>query len=271
MTVCLSMTNVCFSYAKQPALNRVTFEARRGDILAILGPNGAGKTTLLKCLLKSLAPHEGSIEVLGRPLDALSAEEIGRLFSYVPQEVSMPFPYTVREVVSMGRYPLTPRFHEETREGHDRLEDSLARTRLSPLADRTFNDLSGGEKQRVLLARALAQEAPVMLLDEPTSSLDIRHAALVTEILLDVRKTFDRTILFVTHDLNLASVLADRVILMREGAVLASGDVSGVMIPEMIRAAYDTDVRTIADPETGHVFFFSVKDNRPRERGNARG
>ncbi len=251
----LMIRDVTFAYGARSVIRDVSFTVKRGEIVGILGPNGAGKTTLLKCILRKERIKTGDIHILGKSLGEYEQQELGRFVSYVPQEIAFPFPFTVFQVVMMGRYPHRPPLDFETPKERELIENILRKTRTMEFADRPLNELSGGEKQRVLIARALAQEAPLMLLDEPTSNLDIRHTTEILNLLFDRRKETGHTLLFVTHDLNLAAILADRLILLKNGEFLGSGVPNEILTPEKIRELYEINVRIMQDPDTGVRLF----------------
>jgi cobalamin transport system ATP-binding protein len=251
----LKITGLNFSYGTRSVLRDLSFSLNAGEILAVLGPNGAGKTTLLKCLLQKEKASSGNINVMGKDLSEYSGEKLATVFSYVPQETGVPFPYTVLEIIMMGRYPhysqLT--FLQESDRGF--INDILKKTDTLELKERPFNELSGGEKQRVLVARSLVQDAEIILLDEPTSNLDIRHITDMLRILLKRKNETGKSILFITHDVNLASSFADRAILMKNGTITNSGTVQEILTLENIRNLYETDISIIKDPEKKITYF----------------
>lgn len=245
---CLSTENLSFSYGSIQALSNINLEVEEKEIVGILGPNGAGKSTLLRCILRKNENH-GKIKLFNKNIEEYTDTEISRLVSYVPQETSLPFSFTVRQVVNMGRYPHQPSFSPERDKNTERTAEAMKAARISELADRPFNHLSGGEKQRVLLSRSLAQDSYLMLLDEPTANLDIRHISLFTNLLKERNAEQNGAIVLVTHDLNLASNLAHRIVLMKEGRIIASGTPKEIMNPENIEQAYETRVRMIKDED----------------------
>ncbi|MBN1902771.1 ABC transporter ATP-binding protein [Candidatus Sumerlaeota bacterium] len=255
MDNCLEVKNVSFAYGARQVLKNISFTVEKGEILGILGPNGAGKTTLLKCVLRKERIREGEITLWGKKIISYEQNEIARLVSYVPQEIFIPFSFTVFEVIMMGRYPHHSPTSFETSEEAEMAKAVLRETDTWDLSNRFFNELSGGEKQRALLARALAQQAPLMLLDEPNSNLDIRHISQLLNLLRKSRKDRNATLVFVTHDLNLASCLADRLILIKEGSLHAIGKSRDILTPSSIRALYDVEINMIEDPETGAPIF----------------
>jgi iron complex transport system ATP-binding protein len=230
-------------------LHGVGLRVRYGELVSVLGPNGAGKTTLARIVSGVLRPSRGDVELTGRPIASLSRREIARHLAVVPQEGSVPFPYEVREMVSMGRAPrLGPLGHlgEGDRAAVQRALDQLG---LSDMAERRYPTLSGGEKQRVLLARALAQEAPALLLDEPTAHMDLGHRLFAFE---QVRGWVDeapaeRAALVVSHDLSVAARFADRVLVLHRGQVAAEGPPAQALTAELIARVYGAEARVETD------------------------
>jgi iron complex transport system ATP-binding protein len=221
-------------------INDVSLEIARGGLTALLGPNGAGKTTLLRLLLGTLEPSNGTISFAGRSLTTTTRIVLAREIGVVPQGEGEPS-FTVREIVAMGRYPHLGPWQRERVEDVAAIDRAMHRCDVAQFADRWVTTLSGGEQQRVRLARALAQEPSTLVLDEPTSSLDIRHEMTTFELLARLRDD-DVTVLIATHNLNLAARYADTVVLMDTGRVVAAGSPADVITPATIEAAYDWPV-----------------------------
>ncbi len=239
-----------FSYQQVKILDRIDLTVREGEILALLGPNGSGKTTLLRCLNKILRPQTGAIHFQGRPLEAIPLPELAKLIGYVPQQETVTFPFTVHEMVLMGRRPhvswrLQPRHLQ-------RVEECLHVMHLEHLSQRRVTELSGGERQRVALARVLAQEPLLMLLDEPTSSLDLRHQLEVMETVSILVKERGLTAVIAMHDLNLAARFADRIVLLHRGRHFCGGPPDLVLTQENIRTVYGVE----AEVYRRNGFFF---------------
>lgn len=214
-----------------------------GQVVAVAGPNGAGKTTALELLSGELSPSSGTVTIGGRDLAATALAERALLRSVLPARPEPDVPFAVREVVQLGRRP-----HGDLRDGGLAIVDqALRRTDTTPLADRTFRDLSTGEQARVALARVLAQSAPVVLLDEPTASLDMRHASLIMTTVREVAAE-GAAVIAVLHDLNLAAVHADHVVLLHEGVVAAAGAPLEVLTGSLLSDVYDHAVTVIPHP-----------------------
>ncbi len=222
----------------QKVLHGVGLRARAGEVTALLGPNGSGKTTLFFCLSGHLKPHRGRISLIGRPLAELSRHELARLLATVPQEHHPAFPYTVRDMILLGRLPRVGFFAQPRNQDYQMVEDILERLHLTPLADKPYTRLSGGERQLVLIGRCLAQEPQVLLLDEPTSHLDLRNQVMVLTLVRNLAATHNLTVLLTLHDPNLALLFADRVILLHQGEVAAQGPPGEVITPEVISGLY---------------------------------
>lgn len=235
--------DIWFGHGGRDVLRGVDLEVCPGEMVALVGPNGAGKTSLLRCLLAVYRPRRGMVSLDGRPLAAMEAMERARQLAYVPQASPARFPLTVFDTVLMGRRP-----HLVWRPSPADLEavsEVLRLMNLSALAGRDFDRLSGGQRQKVLLARAFAQQARYMLLDEPTSSLDLKHQLEVLDLTRESVKTRRTGAVVAIHDLNLAMRFADRAVLLRQGAVFASGSPRAVLTPPNIRAVYEVEVEHV--------------------------
>ncbi len=228
-----------------PVVDRVDVTVADGEWLALIGPNGAGKTTLLRAIAR-LVPFSGEIALAGRPVTELSRGELARLVAVVPQEPTTPPWMTVAEYVLLGRTPHLGPLAKEGARDRDAAARSLARLDLLPLADRRLGTLSGGEKQRVVVARALAQEARIVLLDEPTASLDIGHQQQALELLDGLREESGLTLVAAMHDLTLAALYADRMVLLDGGRVAADGAPGDVLTEEAIARHYGASIDVVS-------------------------
>ncbi|MBN2071572.1 MAG: ABC transporter ATP-binding protein [Candidatus Krumholzibacteriota bacterium] len=198
-------------------LSSMTFEVPAGKHLSIIGPNGAGKTTLLKCIMRILPISNGSIEIRGRKIGEYSQKKLARDIGYVPQNAGRSIPFTVEELVLMGRYPYLSPFSSVTPEDRDAARSALDMTGTLALSDRGFDSLSGGEQQLVLIASVLAQGSGIILLDEPATFLDPKHAEEVYRILRRIREEMNATILSVTHDINSSLMVSDAILAIKDG------------------------------------------------------
>ncbi|MBI2395129.1 MAG: ABC transporter ATP-binding protein [Deltaproteobacteria bacterium] len=245
----MSAVGLRAAYGAREVLHGVDLDVRAGEVLAIVGPNGAGKTTLLRALSGVVPPTAGEVLLDERPLSALSRQEIARVIAVVPQDVPRAPGFTVREVVAMGRAPHQDAWLRERRGDVVAVDAALERCGLGALAARPFDDLSGGERKRVLVAQALSQSARVLLLDEPSAFLDLRHAVTVFEL---AREEASRSVAVaaIVHDLSLAARFADRVALLVDGAVLSVGPPAEVLEEAKLGAAFGVRIRRLSDQGT---------------------
>ncbi len=247
----LEMEEIGFRYDSDWVTRRVSLRIGRGEFLGIIGPNGSGKTTLLKLMNGLLRPQEGSVRINGAPLAGLRRKSLARMMAVVPQDALMVFPFTVREIVLMGRYPHFGLLHFEDEEDVRIAEKSMEMAGVLALADRNMHGLSGGERQRVLIARALAQEPEIILLDEPTAFQDIRHQAEFFNLIRNLNLSRELTVIAVTHDINLASSFCNRIMLLNRGEVEAIGPPYDVITRENIMGVYEADVLVDPHPVSG--------------------
>jgi iron complex transport system ATP-binding protein len=215
----IEVKELSFGYGEMPVLDRVSFSVRSGERLAIIGPNGAGKSTLLKSLMRMVGPLKGDIALQGRPANSYSQKSLARIVSYVPQADGRQFPFTVRDFVAMGRYPHLSAFTPRRPADEQAVDQAIAQAGLEHLVHRPMDQLSGGERQRLFIAAAIAQEAPVLLLDEPTTFLDPRHQQEVDRVLVALHTARRVTMITVTHDLNRALRHSDRILALKAGRV----------------------------------------------------
>ncbi|MCI5130443.1 MAG: ABC transporter ATP-binding protein [Candidatus Electrothrix sp. EH2] len=239
-----------FSYGDSPVLKEMCLELGKAEVLGIVGPNGSGKSTLIRCIDRILKPQKGSIHLDQKEMKHMDRMEIAKRLGYVPQNAPRTFPITVFDTVLMGRRPHLGWYSGE--KDRKKVVEALKRLDIDHMALRDFNELSGGEQQRVLIARALAQEADVLLLDEPTSNLDIRHQLEVMDIMRALVVEKGLSAIVVIHDLNLASKYTDRVIMMNRGRIFASGDPVSVFTPRNIAHIYG--VEALVRNENGALY-----------------
>jgi iron complex transport system ATP-binding protein len=247
----IEVRNFSFRLGKKEILREVSFSVAAGEYLTIIGPNGAGKTTLLKCLDRILAGGTGSIEICGRPLASYAQKELAQRISYVPQADGRVFPFTVEQFVLMGRYPYLSPFSTIRREDWAAVHDALEETGTRQFSQRLLGTLSGGERQKVYIAAALAQGASVLLLDEPTTFLDYRHQAEIRDLLCRVNRRSGVTVVAVTHDVNSAALESDRIVALRDGSVAFCGAPQEVMRIDVLAQIYGTQLLLVEHPITG--------------------
>lgn len=242
MPAILRAESVCFQYPGREVFRELNLELEEGEIVGLIGPNSSGKTTLLKILDGILKPDRGRVFLGEREVRRLSRSEIARTVAVVPQGMEVPFSFTVREIVLMGRAPYLGRFSWEKKKDLDIAREGMALTDVLELEQRFFFELSQGEKQRVLMARALAQEPKVILLDEPTSHLDLNHQVELNELIRQLNEDRNLTVLNISHDLNLAAEYSRRIVLLHRGTIFAAGPPAEVLTEENIRRVYETTV-----------------------------
>jgi cobalamin transport system ATP-binding protein len=241
----IGLRHVTVELGGRAVIRGVDLGVAEGEWVALIGPNGAGKTTLLRAIAR-LVPFSGSIELDGRDTAGLGRAELARLLAVVPQEPSTPPWMTVGEYVLLGRTPHLGPLAKEGLRDRGAAAEALARLDLLGYADRRLGTLSGGEKQRVVVARALAQEAPIVLLDEPTASLDIGHQQQALELLDALRAESGLTLVAAMHDLTLAAQYADRMVLLDEGRVVADGGPADVLTEHLIARHYDASIEVVS-------------------------
>ncbi|MCF8035766.1 MAG: ABC transporter ATP-binding protein [Desulfobacteraceae bacterium] len=242
------ITDICYSYGSRQAIRDLDLALEAGRFYAVIGPNGCGKTTLMDLMCGHKRPDSGELALHGRDLASYSKRELARRIAVVPQEYPVNFPYTAREMVMMGRYPHMPRFSAPSGQDFALVDATLASCRAAGFVDRLVTELSGGEKQRVVFARAMAQQTPVLLLDEPCANLDIKHALLLLELAADRVRQHRATVVAVMHDINLALRYADELILMKDGRKAAAGPAEKSLKPEIIKHVFEVDARISREP-----------------------
>lgn len=244
----IRVEQLTFSYGRDFALKDVAFSIPAGEFFGIAGPNGSGKTTLLKLMDGLLKPDSGTIMYRGRSVQEFSRKEIAKSIAYVSQEHELPFAFTVEESVIMGRYPHLGILGLEGERDYQIAEKAMKTAGVYSLKNRLVTELSGGEKQRVIIARALAQEPEVMLLDEPTAHLDLASGVEIMELLKELQREQGLTIVTASHDLNLLAIYADRIAFLLKGEKLAEGKPEEVLNDELLKRAYVGKFRLIYEP-----------------------
>jgi iron complex transport system ATP-binding protein len=236
-----------YSVDEHTVLDELSMAVERAEVVGLLGPNGSGKTSLLRAVYRALRPQSGSLVIDGADVGTMPARELGRRMAVVAQERPADFEFTVEEVVAMGRTPHKGLFERDTEHDRAAVVEALEHVGMSAYASRVFPTLSGGEKQRVLIARALAQRADLLVLDEPTNHLDIRYQLEV----MDLVRRLGVTAVVALHDLNIAASSCDRLVLVRAGRVVANGTPADVLTPERILDVFGVHAEVVEHPRTG--------------------
>ena len=262
MNMAVDVRHLRYDLREWSILRDVSFAVRTGEYLAVVGPNGAGKTSLLRCINRINRGWRGQVNVDGVSIEAYTQRELARRVSYVPQAGGRHCPFSVRETILMARYPhLTP-FVSMSYRDHRFVEDALALTGTGSLADRAMHTLSGGERQKVMLAAALAQNARILLLDEPTTFLDPRHRDVFRRVLRTINREKGITVIEVTHDLNCAALDSHRVLALREGEVAFCGPPDQFMDNEVLAGLYDRSFLFGEHPVTGQPMILPEQGDR---------
>jgi len=264
MSDALEVENLCFGYQKQTQiLKDVSFRLANGSFLSIVGPNGAGKTTLLNLISGLLKPASGSIKISAAPLRFYSINALARKIAVVRQEFVPVFEFSARQIVAMARTPYLDVFAFEAEADNQAIEDALEMTGTARFADRPLNRLSGGERQLVFIARALAQQTPILLLDEPTNFLDIKHQVDIYDLLKKMQLEKQKTIVAVSHDINLAAQYSDMMLLLDAGGGYEFGPTSEMLSPERKESVFG--VKTFSVQTGQNSFFFPLSSLRIRD------
>jgi iron complex transport system ATP-binding protein len=247
----LTIENLTAAYGEKIVLEELSLELSRGEVLALIGPNGSGKTTLFRAISGVLPLKAGCVRVDGRDLASLSTAQRARYLAVVPQARRLPPAFTVRQTVLFGRTPYLGWLGQPERADLQRVAWVLEQTGLASLADQRVDELSGGEQQRVLLARALAQDTPLLLLDEPTAHLDLEHQSSLLRLVQSLAREQQLGVFMAVHDLNLVSLYADRVVLLFGGRLYASGTPKEVLVPEILNQVYRASLHILPHPVHG--------------------
>lgn len=262
----LEARSLTFSYdtgrSRRLVLDRVSFTVGRGRIVGLLGPNGSGKTTLLRLAAGMLAPQSGEVLLDGVPVGGMARRDLARRVAVVPQETHTTFDFSVVDMVLMGRYPHLRVFELEGPADLAIARDALAATGSLGLEARSFATLSGGEKQRVVIASALAQASDLLLLDEPTTALDLGYQFEIVTLLKRLNAERGTTMLVSTHDLNLAAAICDEMVLLKQGTVVADGPTADTLTAENVRRLYDVEADVQFHPRAGHLTVVPVGRTR---------
>jgi iron complex transport system ATP-binding protein len=264
----LHAEGITLAYDQRTVVHSLDVAIPDNSFTVIVGANGCGKSTLLRGLARLLTPKSGDVQLDGRLIRSLPAKELARELGLLPQGPIAPDGITVADLVSRGRYPHQRLFRQWSREDEAAVAEAMAATHVSDLAGAYVDELSGGQRQRVWLAMALAQQTSILLLDEPTTFLDIAHQIEVLELCADLNERHGRTLVAVLHDLNHACRYATHLIAMHDGRIVAQGEPSDIVNEALVRRVFGLDCRVIADPESGTPLVIPVRRRRPSTGGS---
>lgn len=250
----ISVSNLSFSYNENLTLKNLSFEIEKNSFVSILGPNGAGKSTLVNLISKVMPIKAGEIVIEGKNIRDLNHIEIAKKVAVVPQYTNLGFNFSVYEIILMGRYPYLSRFKGEKQEDYRIVNEVMELTRTDIFKDRKYNELSGGERQRVIIAQTLVQDSPIIILDEPTSHLDINFQIEFMELFYSLYKKKGKTIIGIFHDINLAIQYSEKIMLLKEGNIYCYGDVKDVINRTNIMSVFKSDVYIGKNPFTGKLY-----------------
>ncbi|MBN2424415.1 MAG: ABC transporter ATP-binding protein [Calditrichaceae bacterium] len=250
----MKINNLSFGYEEKNILHNIDISIAQNEFIGFIGPNGAGKSTLLKLICGLLESEINTVIINGKNIESYTPKGLSKVIGYVPQQVNINFPLTVEEIVAMGRYPYLQGFWNEDERGVEMIEHALQWMNLAALRFRPFNELSGGEQQRAMIAGVLAQEASIFILDEPTSALDLRHQQEIYRILNKLVKEENKTVLIVTHDINLAAQFCQRLIILNQGRIISSGPPKDVLKFPLIQEIYGVKVYIDINPLNGSLY-----------------
>ncbi|MNO26942.1 Hemin import ATP-binding protein HmuV [compost metagenome] len=248
----IEVQHVAKSYGRLSVLRDISLKVEAGELLGIIGPNGSGKSTLLNLLSGIEKPDQGDISLAGQPIASFSRKSLSRKLAVLQQDGLPSIAYPVREVLEMGRFPFQDwRGRERDGNAEDLLKQIMERLELQELADRPLSVLSGGQRQRVALGKVMAQQPEVLLLDEPTTYLDIRYQMQFMDLIASWQKEEGLTVIAVMHDLNLASLYCDRLLILNEGQVIAEGTPDEILVPETVETVFEVKSHTVIHPDAG--------------------
>lgn len=251
MTVRLEASSLCVGYGERLVVDSLDLSIFGGTVTAVIGPNGCGKSTLLKALGRLLPARSGVVLLDGKQIDRMATRDVARVLGMLPQAPSAPEGLTVADLVARGRHPHQAWYRQWSADDVAAVDAALAMTGISDLAERAVDELSGGQRQRAWISMALAQGTDLLLLDEPTTYLDLAHQIDVLDLVQELHASLGRTVVMVLHDLNLAARYADNIVAMRDGRIVAQGSPGEVLTEAMLSEVFGLDARVVEDPVSG--------------------
>ncbi len=250
--------NLTFAYAEEPVLRDISINFQAGEFIGVIGPNGSGKSTLLKLIGGILPAPAGTVFLKDRELSRYKKKELAVAIAWIPQDKQMAFPFKVIDIVLMGRHPYLSPLSFEGEDDYRIAQEAMNQTQVLEFAERSFNEISGGEKQRVMIASAITQKPEVMLLDEPTSALDIKYQMEILNILKRLNEEENKSLMLAMHDLHLASKFCKRLVLLKQGRVFCEGSPAEVLKKEILEEVYEVKVKIFNDDEDGSLLVVPV-------------
>src|SRR5262245_5835776 len=251
MQAAIALQHVSFSYRNQTVLQDITLDVPKQSLMALIGPNGSGKTTLLRVMSRVLRPQQGSVVLDGQLLASLKPRELAKRMAVISSEQHFEFPFSVEDVVAMGRFPHLNRLERMSAQDWKIVHEAMEKTCVLEFRNRSVSQLSSGEKQRVLIARAIAQQPSVLMLDEPNAHLDINHQIAVFNLLRTLNRQHQMTVIVVLHDLSAAAAFCETMVLLHQGRIVRIGTPAEVITTELIEQTYGTEVAVFPSPVNG--------------------
>ena len=247
----INISNITVGYQQKKIIKNLSLDFEKGEFCALLGPNGAGKSTLLNAIIGFLQLWNGNISVNGTGINKWQKKEIAKKIALIPQDFQLQFDYKVEDLILMGRFPYLRKWQNYTKKDKEIVEDVLKSLDLMKFKNKLFSQLSGGEKQRVSIARALVQDTDIILMDEAFSHLDINHQLEIMQLLSEINAKHEKLIILVSHNINLASEYCNRVVMLKDGNLVAKGSPERVITPQTIAKVYGTNLQIIKNPISG--------------------
>jgi len=256
--IIISLDNVHFSYKNHKAINNINLKIQEGDFITLIGPNGAGKSTLLKLMAGLLIPQQGEIKIKNQPINKINKNNLAKIISFLPQNTYILNSLTVKETVFLGRIPYLKNRFFPNKEDINEVENAIKIAGIQNLTDRYIDKLSGGERQLVLISKLISQKTEIMLLDEPTTFLDIKHVIQIMNVIKEINIARKATIITSMHDINIAAMYSDKIILMQNGEIIAFDEPKKVLTYQRIKKAFDTEFYIDLNDLTGEPIVLPI-------------